>query len=43
MVERDADSIVFGQITYTLQVDDRGEPVIATLKVTKSKRKKYGK
>lgn len=43
IVERDAQQIGFGTISFTVKVDENGDPIINTLKVSKSKRRKYGK
>lgn len=43
IVERDAQQIGFGTISFTVKIDDEGNPIINTLKVSKSKRRKYGK
>lgn len=41
IVEKDAQQLQFGTTSYTIFINERGEPVLSTLKVTKSKRKKY--
>lgn len=43
IIEKDAQSISFGTISYTIFINADGEPNIKSLKVTKSKRIKYGK
>lgn len=43
IVERDAQKIVFGTLSYTIFIDENGEPQIKTLKVNKARRLKYGK
>lgn len=41
IIEKDASTMGFGTSSYTIWIDERGEPVIKTLKVTKGKRIKY--
>jgi len=41
LIERDVQAIVYGTISYTVKIDQLGNPEIQTLKVTKSKRIKY--
>lgn len=43
IIEKDVQQLGFGTSSYTIFVDAMGEPDIKTLKVTKSRRKKYGK
>lgn len=43
IIEKDAQTIVFGTISYTIFIKPDGEPDITSLKVTKSRRRKYGK
>lgn len=43
VVEGNALDMGYGTASYTVLVGENGEPKIETLKVTKSKRKKYGK
>lgn len=43
IIEKDAQKMVFGTSSFTLQIDDEGNPVMSTLKVTSAKRLKYGK
>jgi hypothetical protein len=43
IVEKDAIESGYANISYTVYIDLKGEPVLKTLKVTKSKRIKYGK
>ena len=43
IVEKDAQTLRFGTFSYTVWIKEDGEPDIKTLKVSKSKRIKYGK
>lgn len=43
IVEKDAQTLKYGTASYTVWINENGEPDINTLKVTKSKRLKYGK
>lgn len=41
IIEKDAQTIQFGTISYTIFVKEDGEPDLKTLKINKSKRIKY--
>jgi len=41
MIEKDAQELQYGTSAYTIFINNNGEPVLSSLKVTKSKRKKY--
>lgn len=43
IVEKDAQVLRYGTSSYTIWIKEDGEPDIKTLKVSKSKRIKYGK
>jgi hypothetical protein len=43
LIEKDAQDMGFGTSSFTLQIDEQGEPVVHTLKVTSAARIKYGK
>lgn len=43
IVEKDAQTLKFGTSSYTVWIKEDGEPDIQTMKVSKSKRIKYGK
>lgn len=42
IIEKDAQTMGYGMSSYTIFVEGNGEPNLKTLKITKSKRKKYG-
>lgn len=42
IIEKDVNVMKYGTVSYTVFVKN-GDPVISTLKITKSKRIKYGK
>lgn len=43
IVEKDAKTLRYGTSSYTVWIKEDGEPDIRTLKISKSKRIKYGK
>lgn len=42
VLEKLSGEMKYGQASFTVMIDDNGEPLVDTLKVTTSKRKKYG-
>jgi hypothetical protein len=43
LIEKDALLTMFGSSSYTVRIDEQGNPIIKTLKVNKSRRYKYAK
>ena len=43
IVEKDAQTMMYGASSFSIMIDKEGNPVIKTLKVTSSRRLKYGK
>jgi hypothetical protein len=41
MIESDAEELQYGTTSYTVYVNKEGDPVLSTLKVTKTRRRKY--